>query len=583
MVRRLGFEITASPTLCDSDATAEQQGGTPKEQNKGASVTLNVATNGQTDPWERGILRGASRDHCFIRPLLTDVASVPWLAYKHLGEAPGLSCAYLTKMFNYARLEVQNMTSSLKFDKGKVKLNLAMPANGYPDSCNQTHAGFEKFVDAWGPKPDAFDPAAHLSYSSELVKLAWTVADGFLRTVEQSAFRFSTHSEAALIQYKTAQDEPGGPLTPIQIFQTLFPQGAIQSLWLGSFYGIMSHFVLGQDHHAAGLSSVAFFPLLLDDHSEIDQYKSLFDDIDRFLKGTATYNDLLATLARLVLGWSPDLVDKLRREERLVLGLQSNGLSMLSQFAVNPTLDRHSLCRFYVINGLIIDLPVSEDNYVVMHHRVTPGKRMKRFGKNNCQQKLSPFESSATLRDDMYRFSLEPCWEHDYREVVYRLRHKGTEFMSVCSDQLKAWLLATCVSRTVHHVCCTCSSPTLEIEAEGDDEDWAHISIESFLTFEDRHFSNASGPPNLRHTRSWTRDFDFASKTLLDAGDCTPLQLAIIGMAKTSQLFLSDGCLRCTYEAYRERTGIKRPGTDKERSVSGSKPNILEGTIIMMV
>ncbi|KAK5949407.1 hypothetical protein OHC33_009580 [Knufia fluminis] len=384
MMQRLGFEIMASPVLHAPRAMSDRRDETSTAQDKIASVVLNVTSQGQTDPWEHGVARAGSEDNNFSRPLLTDVATVPWLIHKHLGVRCGASCEYLTQVFNHARLKVKDMDSSLTIMDGQLTLGLSMLANGYPDSSNRFHAGFGMLVNNWsqiGP------PLPFHARFPEYTRLAWTVADSFLRTADEALFRSSSRVKAAIRIYRTmptVQNDSGETLTPIQIFEALFPHSAIQSLMLGSCYGILSHFVLGDKRDDSELDSVAFSPLLLKKELQSGRFSRLLDNFNKLLTGTANYEDLLGSMAKLILGWSQDLPhNKARRDQELILGLQSNGLSILSQFALDPTLDTHSLYRFRVTDGLIVNLPVTENNSVIMH-RCLPNKEQTRHYAKTC-------------------------------------------------------------------------------------------------------------------------------------------------------------------------------------------------------
>jgi hypothetical protein len=94
---------------------------------------------------------------------------------------------------------------------------------------------------------------------------------------------------------------------------------------------------------------------------------------------------------------------------------------------------------------------------------------------------------------------------------------------------------------------CQCASAVRRIDVPIT-EQWVHLPFDDIIPDDDASQPNHS-LARSNPMRAWRREVKDRNRAFIDARDCLPLQMAVLGMINCKYLFISGGCLKCTYEA----------------------------------
>ena len=105
----------------------------------------------------------------------------------------------------------------------------------------------------------------------------------------------------------------------------------------------------------------------------------------------------------------------------LVLGVQSNGITVVSDFIVDPSTRPERLACYHIGRGQVLNLPVTHDGYIEASPSLMPFLVLAMPEPEHTL--LHRLESDD---DEPWRIDVEPCWEVDLRTVIFRVREMGT-------------------------------------------------------------------------------------------------------------------------------------------------------------
>ena len=106
---------------------------------------------------------------------------------------------------------------------------------------------------------------------------------------------------------------------------------------------------------------------------------------------------------------------------RPAIGYYANGIFAIMDVMLRPSLCPLAVNRFHVSYGQPLQIPVSETGYVI------PQSSWRPTDMGILDPMSFPIASSlkSTKPDRKIRIDLEPCWEEDPRQVVFRARVDG--------------------------------------------------------------------------------------------------------------------------------------------------------------
>lgn len=517
VLKRVGFDVSASQILIKSiDDSQRYSAKTCQEEEVLGDVMLNVEDYGPADLYSIHVPPTGQGGDFSTKPQVMAIKSIPLVAYRHARQNQTGGTEYLADIFNYVFEEVQRTPGSISMVNENVTLQLhtvPIPQNHFHDAIAaiwSPHIGriASRFISQYAP--------------SKPIDEHWNIDD--LRQAfdeyraKKTDFDITIHGHSGLRI----------------VFQT------VQAIMLAISYGMISHFLLRSSHQSPQLVNVVFSPLILKD----GRLLGIINELGRLLIGTISYSELWSVLAELVVGWPSSAFDSIRTDERFIFGVQRNGLAVISQFALRPSIDMNTLCRFQIAEGHILNLPLTEDGCIALYGKDKPSRPISPSAftrPENRAQTLMAFDKDHEKR--MYHLSLEPYWEESPRAAVFRLRREGTEFFPVSPDMFRNRLLGR-----MKVIRCSCGSPAERVEVTSNAEDWRPVYMRDIFPYNTDKESFAN-PAKTNPMRSWRQEVGERHRALIDARRCLPLQVMALGVIRCKHLFVSIDCLRCTYDA----------------------------------
>lgn len=206
-----------------------------------------------------------------------------------------------------------------------------------------------------------------------------------------------------------------------------------------------------------------------------------------------------------------------------VFGAQSNGVALVSDFLIKPTIRPDGLILYHVQYGQILDLPTDNGGYIRAANVTQPVNPIRLSGE--YRKLLGDVSANLSIRVDV-----EPNWENDARLIVLRARKEGV---------LVATFSAELASRRIHYttVSCHCGSPTPTIEVDPS-EQWQAATISQILS---ANGSRVSIPRSARVYICSTGN-EMAQLTCASLLDCRQMGIVL-------------DCVLCTHQKIIRRTG----------------------------
>lgn len=185
--------------------------------------------------------------------------------------------------------------------------------------------------------------------------------------------------------------------------------------------------------------------------------------------------DWIELVLSLFTGESQTTVTRHLRNEK-VLGYHRNGIFLITDMVMRPSVRSESLLRLHVQWGQPIQFPVTETGHVVAIDKNDLPELSLHWADHPIATGLKSRRSDKKARIDA-----EPFWEGDPRRVVFRLRLDG-----VLACSLNPGSLVAAFSRghdkqpPSHDVSCDCGTLTTEVSIP-DGQRWRAFDVPDFV------------------------------------------------------------------------------------------------------
>lgn len=221
----------------------------------------------------------------------------------------------------------------------------------------------------------------------------------------------------------------------------------------------------------------------------------------------------------LVTGKRGDETSTLYTFKRLVLGGYANGMSVVSEMALNPSARQKSLIRMHVKRGHLLNIPLSDHGLVMVSalHLSQSELQLHEDGKLKTLNFDPKYKPASDVRVDA-----EPCWEGNPRELAFRVRCHGVIRSMINLNSMFHHLSAAWVP-------CTCAAPVTKLGIPLTDK-WHQVSFQHILEW-------PSGQAMVYDT----------DRILVDCSGSESALMAVVGILKCRRIFITRGCLQCAY------------------------------------
>jgi len=504
---RLGFDVYAAPAVVRTADEYNRVINNSHHFGQSPDVFLVVTTGQETDPMMPAEVP-LSPDS-FLRPQVTMMRGIPWLAFRHLRGASGkVNTQYLTDIWNYSFRRARTCFKGLYVRNMQVGVIL----EGQESETVLEH---------------------HKSLLSEFSPLFYRICGPAM--------------------YQFIPDVPQNPgwnpreiMDRIRILRSaneLFERHELEkqalikdncyvllAIILGTIYGLCSQACIDDGKALSEDSEIAFVPdAVFQGGSNLKRWARA---IGLALAGNLGCDQWAALLFELFLAvpipvdgrqTSKNRYSQARENGRHILGAQANGITIVSDLVVNLTIQPEALAYYHIGRGQILNLPLTEDGYIQASSYLT--KPMV-LNMNPDPENSSLHRFEAPGYEESLRIDIEPCWEDDPRTIIFRVREMG-RFLAPIN-------IAQVVESLAHNtVPCTCWKPT-DIVVVPTSERWQHVSLYQL---------KRTGFKGVSLHRA---DIDAEnSKVLVDASGSETATIYAIGILYTRHLAVATECLAC--------------------------------------
>lgn len=506
LMKRLGFAIEAASEPINT--AADYAEACLDSVSQRPDVILNTGIFGETDT-----LAGAYAPQrpLLLKPQITPVRGIPWLAFRHLRNACDMvNTEYLVDVWNYAFSQAQLAT-----------------VNIVPNGPNRSESVFLPLRrETSGFSPSEFHINLMSFWSPHLITVCYNAMQQFVPRSEDADSWALDKLQTAFQNYADGGD---GERAPPSFY-------IIQAISLGTIYGIICGCLVDNEQPFGKDSHIAFQLEMM----SRGRLVHLTNAVGRGLKGLLSYNDLVAVIGEMVLGIN--LLDGRtpvrtanQFQARKVLGLQASGLTVVSEIGVRPSAESLALYRFHVCSGQVLNLPLTEDGFIELSTRREPVSNVWRQPQDPLQT-LHHFDEG--MPDLNLRVDVEPCWEDDPRQVIFRVRKRGVVVCPLSTNLLFSRL------EEFPSAHCACDNPVREVDvSQQPGSNWQPLSLETLIP---------SGYGLLADLASHRKELRRDEKVLIDAKDCAAAQLFVLGTLECQNLIISKGCLLCAWSKYQK-------------------------------
>jgi len=213
-------------------------------------------------------------------------------------------------------------------------------------------------------------------------------------------------------------------------------------------------------------------------------------------------------------------------KDRLLLGAQANGLVAVSEMLVATTIRVKSFCYFHIKRGQILNLPLTEDQYIQASAHIEPAHTLALDPepKNSTLYRFEAEDTHATMRIDV-----EPAWEEDPRTVVFRARLRGVPIASLNISTFLDGL-------SYQAVPCKCPEPSWEVLVPFT-ERWQLVTL---------HQLQRTRFKGMSFRRVDVNDAD--ARILIDASQSVAATVYAVCILHVRGLFVALECLACAHK-----------------------------------
>ena len=497
VMSELGFQVSASPYAVSTVAQYDSQlsdshchGGRPE-------VVLVISSVGKTDPLAPEPTR--LNVHVNLKPRMVPIRSVPWIAFRRRAGAESINTKYLSDVWEYAFHEVSRLTSPPSMKNGNVFINVDLGQE-------LIHTEHRALARLW---------SVHIERGLRAPLHQFVQRNDGIADAVQACSR-------AILEGREIIEKDGDAVENWYIMTAIV---------LATIFAVCAKSLQADENAGGAHTEVAFPPDLIYTKKVYDWA----DIVGRTFSGITSSVEWTGMLLEVVTGVShpvplddrntnllsrrweiiPSSTNQERTRVNDVFGIQANGIAMVSAFLVKPSIRPEALLRYHIQYGQLLDIPIDDVGYIrsakiAMRHQTIsltsePFTQFLRAGRPN-----------ATIRIDV-----EPSWETDQRNIVFKARVEG---MPVCT------LSPELVSRRIHYstVSCTCSVPVDEVEVN---EPWQTVPVSKLL---------AHGGSKV--------DFGKRSKVYVPAWKDDVSQILCAGLLECRRMVIALNCLSCAHK-----------------------------------
>jgi len=453
VLSELGFQVSASLWAVNNEDDYVAQISSSRYRTGHPDVVLVTASVGETDLM--AVQPTAANPAVTYKPQVIPIRSIPWVAFQHLAGNDGtVNTQYLSDVWEYAFDQATRAVES-----PRLSMNVRIKPVPDHDLIYAEHkrlaafwsfhieailrAPMQQFIPHHDGLSNLVDPCRKhfwhhpgLQHASELGDEAmdhWYVMTTIiLATVYAVCCKSLRHD-----------GKPAGAHTQVA-FHSNFIYGPKVYDWAA---------VVGQAL-SGGVSSAEWIGMLLEMVAGVEHPKPLTDMSTNVL--SRSWQIIPAGNASLEMTTVTD-----------VFGAQSNGVVLVSDFLIKPTVRPEALILFHVQYGQILDLPTDNGGYIRAASVTRPVYPIPLS--DDYRKFLGDGSPNLSIRIDV-----EPNWENDARLIVLRARNEGV---------LVATFSAELASRRIQYttIPCRCGNPTAKIEVDTN-EHWQTATVSQILS-----------------------------------------------------------------------------------------------------
>ena len=416
VLSQLGFQVAASDTVVDS-STQFSEYLSRCRSSQTAQVVLVMATDLPTDPMEANIrswdLRSESElSFDSMKPRIIPIRAIPWIAFRHVSGNCSHDSIVLADVWDYTFDVVTRATvyeheepygNHWNPDGTPANRPAALPLRLVNESDSKVISSLHKAIlRVWSPRLYLVlqKPMQHFVTN--------TIAQEQIDSLHDYVHRDSESKWKA-------------------------PPAVVADLWhimtsmvLASLYAIVTKFVLDHDNAAGPNTEIAFHPLTAQHGRFCEWVKTVasFDrglpDLERQFFGSSFRKSVFEMLTG---DWTQASSDEyyFNRETNSTngphrpeyLGLQKNGVLVIVEGLLKPTLDSGKYTLFHLRIGQILTLPVKPNGYIAPADRnikplTLPSAQL--VPHCNSSEAIARRRVTAEEYSKRLRFDPEPDW-----------------------------------------------------------------------------------------------------------------------------------------------------------------------------
>ncbi|KAK4200377.1 hypothetical protein QBC40DRAFT_326871 [Triangularia verruculosa] len=304
----------------------------------------------------------------------------------------------------------------------------------------------------------------------------------------------------------------------------------VLAIVLGAMYGVCSRACRDQCTHLGLNSEIAFDPqsIYRDSGRKVTRWAR---HVGRALQGTLGYSEWASLLFEMFLGAEatdspPD------KNEKLVLGVQCNGFTAVSDILVRLKIRPEHLGEFHIVRGQLLNFPYDKDDGLIRASNFSSYPVEVRVDVVNERWDDEHDRNREQFPMDTTRFDIEPDWgpgkEADQQTVVLNMRRTG---ILAASINLRTVLsrLGRCV------INCSCGGSIDAAALKEDLYSWQRLSLKDLEAFVRR------GTPKRRLADVTKAHENF----IIDASQCPEALVYVLGVLHANVIIVTQKCLAC--------------------------------------
>ena len=449
MLSHLGFEVVSSPIIISSCEVYNQEihNGVVSFPEKVFLVTLNFSKTDHFAPTP-GCLRTTQTS---AAPRIVPVKSIPAIIFRHIRCTNQITsveqlCAIWDTAFNHAYFAF----GPIKLGSGAfVHLPIVNPKGT---------------TTKFGDHPLFHILASQLSDC--LPDHAWTITK-----VKLYLENYCVKEDGDKDPSHTSDGMPGSPYLETQEWYIF------SALLLATLYAACSKSLclVSDTVTAAALVEVAVDSNLLSNPHKIVDLNAWFSVLERATDiGGVSMDEWVALVVTTFTGQQRESTEDRNSQ---FFGCHLNGIFLIADFLMQPSVRRESVVQYHIQYGRPLQVPLTEHEFVDPYGGSIIHRRSERFVFPDFPATTTPasYTPSPTVRID-----LEPHWEGNPRQVIFRVRIEGILKYSFSPFKLYEIFYG----RNMSFVDCYCSTPVTQMSL-ANSPSWKSIDIAQLVNIVD--------------------------------------------------------------------------------------------------